>query len=226
LLTALVPIVCIGLISLSVVRAHLTRELDHNGVVFARSMVNHITTYLQEPIGTFNLLTRHLASQQHSAREKSHLVTLLTTSYEYFDAIYLLDTNGLVQQAGFKEGHHQEEADFLGMDFSQVEICRQALQNKRLFWAPSVSMSSGEPTMSFCAPLAGGTVLADLKLTDLGRIINESSSGGVFTAFVVDRSGRIIAHPDRLIVRQKENVSNIPLIKSGLAGRTSSGFWL
>jgi signal transduction histidine kinase len=225
LVTATLPIVCVGLISLQIVKSHLLTELDSNGFQFARSLVSQITTYLKEPVATFSFITKHLVDQGHSGADRAGFLDQLAESYDYFDALYLLDSQGTVQQAGFKDERQKNEGDYQGMNFSQVEICRQALQDNRLHWAPSVSISSGEPTMSFCAPLNGGTLLADLKLSNLGRIINEANSGNLFTAFIVDRTGRIIAHPDPEIARQKENIGNLPLIKSALAGPATTGMF-
>ncbi len=218
LTTALLPIICIGVISIAAVKSHVVADHDHNSALLARSIAGQITTYLREPVGTFNLLTNHLRTHGYTPREQSQLLTLLADSYDYFDAIYLLDGRGTVRQAGLKSTRLKERGDYLGMDFSGVEICREARATGRLHWAPSVSMASGEPTMSFCAPLGDGAMLADLKLSDLGKIINESSSTRAFTAFVVDKGGRIIAHPDQETVDRKENLGNLPLFRSALNG--------
>jgi len=222
LLTALLPVICIGALSLLVVKSHLSKEMDHNGVLFTRSLASQITTYLQEPAGSFNLISRHLVTQKHSPADRTQLLDLLAESYEYFDALYLLDSRGIVQQAGFKQQGQHSRGDFQGMDFSSIDACRKALVDHKLHWDPSVSMSSGDPTMSFCGAINGGALLAELKLTDLGRIINEASAGRVFTSFIVDRAGRIIVHPNAEIARQKENIGNLPLVRMGLAGKEST----
>jgi len=216
LLTALLPIIIIGLISIAAVKSHVVEDHDHNSELLAHSLAGQINTYLREPIGTFNLLTNHLKGHEV---ERSGLLSLLVESYDYFDAIYLLDGRGVVRQAGLKKERLKAEADFLGMDFSGLEACREARHSGRLQWSPSVSIISGEPTMSFCAPIGDGTMLAELKLSELGKIINESSSSRTFTAFIVDKSGRIIAHPEKKMVDQKENISNIKLFQDALRGR-------
>lgn len=219
LLTALLPIILIGLISTAAVKSHVIADHDHKSAMLARSLAGQINTYLREPIGTFNLLSRHLQGHEYSHSERRRLLSLLMESYAYFDALYLLDADGVVRQAGLKKERMKAENDYLGMDFSGVEVCRDALQKGRLQWAPSVSMATGEPTMSFCARVDNGTMLAELKLAELGRIINESGTERTFTAFIVDKGGRIIVHPDHEEVKRKENVSNIKLFRDALAGR-------
>ncbi|HZV83250.1 MAG TPA: cache domain-containing protein, partial [Geobacteraceae bacterium] len=219
LTTALLPIICIGVISIAAVKSHVVADHDQNSALLAKSIAGQINTYLREPVGTFTLLTNHLKRHDYTGSERSELLSLLAESYGYFDAIYLLDGHGIVRQAGLKTARAKESADYLGMDFSGIEVCRDARSSGRLRWAPSVSIASGEPTMSFCAPLDGGTMLADLKLSDLGTIINESSSTRVFTAFIIDKSGRVIAHPDQGTVNRKENVGNLQLFRSALGGK-------
>jgi len=222
LVTALLPTVCIGLISIAVVRHQVVRDHDRNSAVLAGSIAGQINTYLSAPVGTFKLLSNHLQKHGYSSSERSNLLDLLVESYAYFDAIYLLDARGVVQQAGLKQEQLRSVDDYLGMDFSGIEICRNALKQRRLFAAASVSLASGEPTMSFCAPLDSGTLLADLKLSELGRIINVASEDRTFTAFILDKSGRVIAHPDQEIVRRKENVANLPFFRDAVAGKEAT----
>jgi len=222
LVTALLPIVCIGLISIAVVRHRVVAEHDRNSALLASSISGQINTYLSAPVGTFKLLSNHLQMHDNSSSERSDLLALLVESYAYFDAIYLLDGQGTVQQAGLKSNQLKAVDDYLGMDFSGIDICRNAREQKRLFTAASVSIASGEPTMSFCAPLGSGTILADLKLSDLGRVINLASEARTFTAFILDKSGLVIAHPDQEVVRRKENAANLPFFRDAAAGRAAT----
>jgi len=218
----MVPIICIGLLSLAVIKDHLRDELDSNSEQFARVIVSEINTYIHEPVGTFNLLTNHLLSQKHSPAERNHLLDQVIDSYGYYDAIYILDNRGIVQQAGFNRSGQQTRSDFIGMDFSGVEVCRQSQSDKKLHWASSVSMSSGEQNMTFCAAIDSGAILGEIRLERLGSLINETSANKITTSFIVERDGHIIAHPDLEMTRKKENLSNIPLIKKSFNGTVAT----
>jgi signal transduction histidine kinase len=218
MITALLPITLIGLISHGALKSLVISDHDRSSALLARSIAGEITTYLREPIATFTLVSKHLKEHSYSVAEQNALLSLLAQSHDYLDAIYLLDGRGIVQQAGLKKARLKAAGDYPGMDFSGVEICRQALVDKGLHWAPSVSITTGEPTMSFCSPLGDGTLLADLKLSELGGIINDASFSRTFIAFIVDKSGRVIAHPDQAIVDRKENVGNLPLFRQALGG--------
>lgn len=222
LLTALLPIVCIGLLSLAVVKDHLRTELDSNSEQLARVIVNEINTYIHEPAGTFRLLTNHLLSQQHSPVEHTRLLDQIIDSYGYYDAIYILDNRGIVQQAGFNPSGQQARSDFIGMDFSDVENCRQTQKNGKLHWASSISIANGEQNMTLCAALDSGAILGELRLDRLASIINETSANKITTAFIVERDGHIIAHPDREMTRKKENLSYLPLIKKSFTGAVAT----
>jgi len=218
LLTAILPMLIIGTISIYVLKSNLTAEMDRNAAVLARTLGGEITTYMGEPTSTFNVLTRHLSLQHHREKELSEYFDLLVRSYDYLDALYLIDAAGMVREASFNDSKEKREDDYRGMDFSTVEICRRAQRESRLQWEPSVSFVSGEPIVSFCMPFLDGTVLANIRLAELGSIINAASKD-MFTAFIVDKSGLIISHPDREIAGQKINIGNIPLIRAGIAGR-------
>jgi len=222
LLTALLPIVCIGLLSLAAVKNHLRAEMDSNSEQFARAMVSEISTYIHEPVGTINLLTRHLSGQKHSTADLGNLLEQVIDSHDYFDAIFLLDIRGTVQLAALNRAGKQAKADFIDMDFSGVDICRQARSDRKTHWASTVSMVSGEPNMSFCTATDNGTILAMLRLDKLSLIINEASTNKAITSFVVEKSGRIIVHPYLDFTRKKENISNLQLLSKSLAGTVAT----
>jgi len=223
LLTALLPIICIGLLSLAVVKDHIRKELDSNSEQLARVIVNEINTYIHEPVGTFRLITDHLLRQHHSPAERTRLLDQIIDSYDYYDAIYILDNQGIVQQAGFSRSGQQARSDFIGMDFSDVENCRQTKKDSKLHWASSVSITSGEQNMTLCAATDSGAILGELRLDKLASIINETSTNKITTSFIVERDGRIIAHPDSEMTRKKENLSNTPLVQKSFAGTVATG---
>ena len=192
LLTALLPIICIGLLSLAVVKDHLRDEIDINSEQLARTMVSEINIYINEPVGTFKLLSKHLLSLNHSPADITRLLDQVIDSYGYFDAIYLLNSSGIVQQVGLSKSNQATRYDFVGMDFSGIEICTQAQRDKKLHWASSVSMISGEPNMSFCSATGSGTLLAELRIDKLGVLINEVNANKITTSFIAESSGRII----------------------------------
>jgi signal transduction histidine kinase len=221
--TAILPIILIGLISLFIIRDQLIKGVDDGNVTLAHSVANQITTYLKEPEATFTFLARHLTGQPHSKEILSTLLDNLTDSYSYFESVYLLDHKGIVREAGFEKSAQLKKIDYLGIDFSSLEIFQRAMSEKHSQWQSTLSVTTGEPSISFCAPLATGTILATMNLSNLGRIIKTAISGRSYEAFIVDRKGRIISHPDPKVVMLQENISNLKIIRDSLAGKSSSG---
>lgn len=72
------------------------------------------------------------------------------------------------------------------------------------------------------APTADGTavVIADLRPEWLLSAVSTSS---VYKVFLVDRLGRVLAHPDGEQVIKREDLSRLPVVKDALGGKLSRG---
>lgn len=220
---AIIPIILIGLISRPIIREHLISEADESSVALAHSLANQITTYLREPEATFRFIASHISNKPHSKKDFSDTLADLADSYSYFESLYSLDGKGKVDSVGFKSDAPFKGEDYLGMDFSSIEICKTAQHDNSFKWQSSVSVTSGEPSISFCAPMGEGSLLATLKLSNIGQIISKGSDNRLYEVFIVDRKGKIISHPDPDVTRMQQNISNLKIIRDGLEGKTVSG---
>ena len=76
------------------------------------------------------------------------------------------------------------------------------------------------PIMNINKEVAG-IILAEVSLVDMWGVISEIRVGRSGYAFVVDNRGRLIAHPDKNLIMDPENIlfTDMPLVRNAIAGK-------
>ncbi|MDR3412745.1 MAG: ATP-binding protein [Formivibrio sp.] len=136
-------------------------------------------------------------------------------SYGYFETLYYLDENNKVSLL------MPSELNYSGLDMSYLPDFKinKEQQNFKIS-RPFVSIRTGEPTVYLVRALAhGGSVVGELNLglfqKEIEKIANSPENNFVF---ILDQRGNVLAHPDKKLVQQQVNLSNI-----GIFGKIAHG---
>jgi signal transduction histidine kinase len=103
-----------------------------------------------------------------------------------------------------------------------------AKQGKSYF-GPVYFVRGSEPYMTIAVPIerfAGdviGVLQAEVNLKYIGDVVTNLTIGKAGYAYVVSRSGELIAHPDISLVLQRRNVSQLESIKAAFGGKPGTG---
>src|SRR5437588_6291783 len=112
------------------------------------------------------------------------------------------------------------EPDAIGSqkDFSEEDKFKRAVANKT--WFSSVYFRRGsEPYITIAIEHAGrtpGVTVAEVNLKLVWDVISAIRVGEKGYAFVVDRGGHLIAHPDLSLVLRDVNLSHMPQVAQAL----------
>jgi signal transduction histidine kinase len=112
--------------------------------------------------------------------------------------------------------------DFVGrgIDFSKQPGFTEALAHK-LWFSPVYFRDGSEPYLTLAVARAGrdaGVTVAEVNLKFVWGVISAIKMGETGYAYVVDREGRLIAHPNTGLVLQKADFSRLPFIAAALRG--------
>jgi HAMP domain-containing protein len=89
----------------------------------------------------------------------------------------------------------------------------------RTWYGPVYFRKESEPYMSIAAPhvRGGGVTIAEVNLKFIWDVVSRISIGKAGRAYVVDRAGMLIAHPDISLVLQKTSLASLEQVKAALA---------
>lgn len=94
-----------------------------------------------------------------------------------------------------------------------------------------ISRSKGEPIIVIATPIKENNIIkgvigASVDLQVLSDIIEDSSPGGSGYGFIVDQTGRTIAHPTKENVENMLDVTFLEPVKSVISGNSGSGRYI
>ena len=104
-------------------------------------------------------------------------------------------------------------------DYSQSPSFIEAKKN-RVWFSPVYFRKESEPYMTVALARAGrnaGVTVAEVNLKLIWDVITGLKIGQGGYAYVVDRDGRLIAHPDISLVLRNTELANLPQVASALA---------
>ena len=103
-----------------------------------------------------------------------------------------------------------------GIDFSKEPKFTEAAANK-IYYGPVYFRRESEPYMTLS--LAGtrrdaGVSIAEVNLKLIWDVVSQIKVGEKGSAYVIDRQGRLIAHPDISLVLRNTDMSRLPQVRA------------
>src|SRR6185369_349193 len=129
-----------------------------------------------------------------------------------FESVLFLDANGiLLGTAGSDEQPVKSRG--LRQNYSGSELFKRVKNSGRPAWSePFVSLRTGESVISLGIPWKDGVIAGTMNLSYLSKLVEPTKTYQKAYAFIVSPAGRLIAHPDRSLIGEKEAFISIPQI--------------
>jgi signal transduction histidine kinase len=111
-----------------------------------------------------------------------------------------------------------------GQDYAKSPAFTEA-REQRVWFSPVYFRKESEPYMTLAMAQAGrnaGVTMAEVNLKLIWDVVTGMRIGKSGYAYVVDRDGRLIAHPDIGLVLRNTDLSRLPQVAAALAGSSVS----
>ncbi len=215
ILLATLPLFLFAFFTVKIVTGHLNHEIRTKNLLLSRALAGEVERFLNEPLSLLNHI-KSLMENENLIRpdQISEYLNVIIRHYDYFSAIQILGERGVIRHIT------PYNPDYIGADMSGQPHYQKSTEIGRPYWSPTfISQLSGQPTMTLSIPFQNGTIVGYLKLETLNRMTDKIRIESNGYAVICDQTGVIIAHRDRSFVQERLNVSNLPLIQKGLAGK-------
>lgn len=135
----------------------------------------------------------------------------------YISNIQIIDING--KELFVTSGRLSDRGD--------NKYVREALQGKVVFTQVMLNDKTHLPALDIMIPIKNdgivqGLIAATLDLELLNNLSANTTVGQSGYAFIIDKNGRVIAHPDRKMVNNMEDLSKLEIVREVMVGKSGN----
>ena len=223
LLIGVLPVLAVLAASWALLVPTLVQQAESRNRELALAVRDQVRLQLDVRLRSAEVLAQPLrqAAPQHEALQGA-MVSLLRND-RFLQAVYVADAQGRVIEAALPPQSGRFAADVVGLDLSGQPYFSEARQRGGPVWSDTfLSTLTGKVTTVLAVPEGAHTVVVELSLAALSESLVEVAQSGHTLAVVLDRTGRIIAHPDARKALQQENLGDMAVVHTALGGAQSS----
>jgi PAS domain S-box-containing protein len=212
---ALIGILPLGLVGFTVAdrdRRALEEYSARELMGLARGLAGQLDIYLDELLSNARAIASMPSIAGMDPRQQGMLLKELYVHYPRIARLETFDSAGQ-----FLAASDSTEGPII----SPQDVFHRALTHGRQLWTLAGDSGSGRSTLLLYTPIRNeerlivGVVSIVVDLEDLSAVVGRVPIGGGGQAFVLDTTGRVLLHPDRVAVQARHNYSMIGVPTGG-----------
>lgn len=213
---AVVPLSIVGLRMININRVALQDSILELHTHLAQSLAEKIDDYIDNLRGKLSFIITSQKIAQMSWSEKRVVLKSLLETSEDFVTISIVDSKG---EEIIKVYNPKLEKKAMLLNLKQDKLFIKALGG-----SPDISSLyyvEDDPRLNVAYPLVGGQVIyIVVTLNKLWHKIYSTMIGRTGFAFLVNKEGKIIAHPEKKKAENFEDATHLAIVQEVLSGKT------
>jgi PAS domain S-box-containing protein len=150
----------------------------------------------------------------------AHSLQALIGQGQQFQAVYVVNSNGIIQSGGFSRVQAAGPRPFVGGDLSRNPLFLAAQEGTSVWSDKYLSAQSGSVVIGVALRQGRLIIIGEIAPQYLRQSVSTVAGGGGDRVLVVDRTGEYIADSDNEY-RSTDNLGNLLIVKAALAGQAT-----
>ena len=221
-IVAAIPVIILGFALHTYLSDRIKEDITHNNMLLAMSVRREIQVVLEHPTSLLRQIAESFSADQVKGGVLEHADALLGAivgSSVGFEAVFLLDKNGVIVATASENARGMPADEFVGLSMAGHEYFKFVKETGGTYWSNVVpSVRSGNPSVTFSLPADEGVIVGILNLTRLNSIVAEMGAARGGNVLVADKIGVLILSGNSQRMLQGMNLSGLDIVKDGLAG--------
>ncbi|MBD7912124.1 methyl-accepting chemotaxis protein [Clostridium cibarium] len=210
----------VGLISTNSEVSIINKNLEYTTKELSAGLSQRIDAFIGKHVSVLESISKSNDLKLYNNNDQKALLTEIGKEYTEFSPIFITDITGKqVAKSDSSELLNNSDRDY----FKEVISKKKTVISDVL-----IAKSTGKPTVVIAVPVFNsennlvGVLCGTLKLDSIEEMRQNILLGKTGYAFVTDTKGQILAHPDENMVKERTNLSDIPVVQSALAGESGA----
>lgn len=219
LLLGVVPVLAVFIAAWALVVPTLVQQAEARNRELALAVRDQVRLQLDVRLRSAEVLAQSLRQTLPPRDTLQSAIQGLLQGDRFLQAVYVADAQGEVIEAALPVQGGRFAEDAVGLDLSGQPYFTAARRGGGPVWSDTfLSTLTGNITAVLAVPAGAHTVVVELSLAALSESLVEVADSGKTLAVVLDRAGRIIAHPDARKALQQDNLGDLPVLRAALGG--------
>ncbi|AGF56683.1 methyl-accepting chemotaxis protein [Clostridium saccharoperbutylacetonicum] len=216
-----VSTVTIGIISTNSQVSIITNNLTYTTKELSAGLSEKINAFLNEHTSVLESAAVTNDIKLYNNEDQTKLLAQINKKHSDFVLIFVTNASG--KQIARSDGKTQFD------DLSDRDYIKTALSSKKTVVSDVIiSKTTGKPAAVIAVPIFNennqlqGVLGGTLDLAVIDEMRNKIKIGETGYAFVTDKQGQILVHPDQKMKEERTNVSDMEVVKRALSGEAGA----
>lgn len=217
----IVSVLTMGIISTNSQVSLIERNLTYTTTELSSGLSDNIDSFLVKHISVLESIASTNDLKLYNLEDQTRVTSEINKKNPEFSLIYVTDIKGM--EVARSDGKTQLD------DLSSRDYIKEILLNKKTIVSDVlISKTTGKPAIVIAVPIFNdqnqlqGVLGGTLNLNVLEDMRSKIKMGQTGYAFITDKQGQILAHPDEKMVEERTNVSDVEVVKKALTGESGA----
>ena len=216
-----VSVLIIGVISTNAQVTTISENLTYTTKELSEGLSQKVHAFLYQNVSILDSIASTNDIKLYNAQDQKVLLEEINRKYPDFEVIFITDVTG--QQVAKSDG-----TDELVNNSDRDYFKAVASQKKAIISDVLVSKVTGKPAVVIAVPIFNshhefqGILGGKVNLSKIEELRSKITIGDTGYAYVTDNQGQILVHPDKNVVEERKNISDMAPVKKALTGESGA----
>jgi methyl-accepting chemotaxis protein len=215
LMVSLLPLVIFWWITFSENSRQIRNETENLADQVTIGLALHVDEWMDKNVRVLAALSKIDNISSMNAQLQEPLLKVVQKEYPWVYLLFTTDKNGM--NIARNDGKPL-------VDYSDRQYYRDIISGKEVAWQVLIGKTSQKPAMVLAVPIKRGeeivgVIASAMTIDDISRQIATWKRGQTGFAFLVDETGKVVAHQVEEFVTQQKNLSQHPLLEAFSMGK-------
>lgn len=219
-LIIIIAVTLSGIESATTQRNLLTDQLNRTTTQISSTLSQNIDNFINSYLSVLTAAASFDELDGNDLSKQKQILSSIYKEYPRFNSLYITNSAGDM----LVRSDDNQLSNVSDRDYFQSAVN----ENRVIISDVTIGKTSGKPTILIVVPIqnaAGkptGVLVGSLDLTKIGEYRNESNFGKTGYAFIVDKNGLVLSHPDEQMQLDRTDISDMPIVESALSGKSGT----
>lgn len=209
LLVSLLPGVIYFALSFNQISQQIVTENTKSGKTVTRLLASEVDEWIDKNVRAMNAIANTPAIKSMNQADQEIMLKALQSEYPWMYLVFTTDERGL--NIARSDGKSLT-------DYSDRQYFQKTIGGADIAWQNLIGRTSKEPALVLSVPIKRGDIIVGVLAAAMARdaiseLVTTYSEGRTGSSFLVDETGKAVAHRQNAYVIQERDMSDHPLVQ-------------